>query len=777
MRSRTTIFISIFLMSFASLLTEIVLTRIFSVTLGYHFAFFVISLAMLGLSFGSAFLFMFKGKFLNIPIEKILYSTFLVTAVGFTAILIVVPKINFLFNLEPKAFLLALILFLICQFPFFMVGFLTSYLFMNLSKESGKIYFFDLVGAGAGALFSVLLINYLGAINSLIFLGIISSIALLINSLPKKLIISVVVFITFITLMIINYRLGVFNIPSLKVNNLFTKWNSFSMIRVYGNENSLESVPTIWGMSSEYQGTYPPALSMDIDANAFSPIIKFDGDFKKLENLKYNVISLGYYLTNSPNVLIMGPGGGKDALTALLFNSKKILGVEINPTIVNDVMKKRFKEYSGNLYNLDSVEIVVDDARSYIRNSKEKYDIIQASLVDTWAAANTGAYSLSENNIYTVEAMSEFINHLSPNGYLSISRWYGGDSEKLAVIYLKAAEKLVIQNANKHIAIVQGGDMVTLLFKKTELDNSEIEKILQIANQMKFKILYLPGSKETYEYSGMINSQNLDQFINNNSDIYLKASTDDSPFFFNKIPFYSVPSVLSGAVQDVGIFLLYGLFIICLFLSLTLITAQLYFNRYDLFENEAKTKFNYLAFFSLLGMGFMLSQMSFLQKFMIFLGHPTYSILVVIFSLLIFAGIGSFLTTRITQNKLKSRLSIILIIIIAVMLCYNFGLSPLFNVLLGLQIKFRILISIFLLSIMGIFMGMPFPIGIRSLGLQYKELIPFCWSLNGVFSVLGSILAVILAMNIGFTKTIFFAAGLYFIALIIFNLIKIEFKE
>ena len=764
-------------MSFASLLTEIVLTRIFSVTLGYHFAFFVISLAMLGLSFGSAFLFMFKGKFLNIPIEKILYSTFLVTAVGFTAILIVVPKINFLFNLEPKAFLLALILFLICQFPFFMVGFLTSYLFMNLSKESGKIYFFDLVGAGAGALFSVLLINYLGAINSLIFLGIISSIALLINSLPKKLIISVVVFITFITLMIINYRLGVFNIPSLKVNNLFTKWNSFSMIRVYGNENSLESVPTIWGMSSEYQGTYPPALSMDIDANAFSPIIKFDGDFKKLENLKYNVISLGYYLTNSPNVLIMGPGGGKDALTALLFNSKKILGVEINPTIVNDVMKKRFKEYSGNLYNLDSVEIVVDDARSYIRNSKEKYDIIQASLVDTWAAANTGAYSLSENNIYTVEAMSEFINHLSPNGYLSISRWYGGDSEKLAVIYLKAAEKLVIQNANKHIAIVQGGDMVTLLFKKTELDNSEIEKILQIANQMKFKILYLPGSKETYEYSGMINSQNLDQFINNNSDIYLKASTDDSPFFFNKIPFYSVPSVLSGAVQDVGIFLLYGLFIICLFLSLTLITAQLYFNRYDLFENEAKTKFNYLAFFSLLGMGFMLSQMSFLQKFMIFLGHPTYSILVVIFSLLIFAGIGSFLTTRITQNKLKSRLSIILIIIIAVMLCYNFGLSPLFNVLLGLQIKFRILISIFLLSIMGIFMGMPFPIGIRSLGLQYKELIPFCWSLNGVFSVLGSILAVILAMNIGFTKTIFFAAGLYFIALIIFNLIKIEFKE
>jgi len=735
---------------------------------------------MFGLSFGSTCLFIFKRKFLDISVEKILYSTFLIFSISFLLILMVVPKISFLFDFQPKAYLLMLILFLVCQIPFFVMGFLMSYLFTYITEESGKIYFFDLVGAGAGALFSVLLINYFGAISSLMFLGLISSIALVLNSLYKKRVISIVIFAIFIIFMIVNSQLGVFNISSLKntkINNLFTKWNSFSMIRVYGNENSLEPVPTVWGMSSEFKGSYPPGLNMDIDANAFSPIIKFDGDFKKLESLKYNVISLGYYLASSPNVLIMGPGGGKDVLTALAFDSKKIIGVEINPIIVNEVMKKRFKEYSGNLYNLDNVEIVVDDARSYIRNSKDQYDIIQASLVDTWAAANTGAYSLSENNIYTVEAMSEFIKHLNANGYLSISRWYGNDSYKLTVLYLKAAEKLGIQNANKHMAIVQGGDMVTLLFKKTEFNDSEIKKISQLADRMKFEILYVSGSKDANEYTKIINSDNLDQFIDNSSDFYLKASTDDSPFFFNKIPFRSVPNVLSGATHDVGVFLLYGLLIISSLLSLILIVVPLYFNRKDLFKNEAQTKFNYLAFFSLLGMSFMLAEMSFLQKFMIFLGHPTYSIVVVIFSLLIFAGIGSFLTTKITQDKLKSHLMIILSIIIAILLGYNFGLSHLFNELLGIDIKLRILISVILLSLMGIFMGMPFPIGIRLVGDKSKGLIPFCWSLNGIFSVLGSILAVILAMNIGLTKTILFAAGLYFMALIIFSSIKMRSAE
>jgi len=180
-----------------------------------------------------------------------------------------------------------------------------------------------------------------------------------------------------------------------------------------------------------------------------------------------------------------------------------------------------------------------------------------------------------------------------------------------------------------------------------------------------------------------------------------------------------------------------------------------------MFQSHAKTKFLFLAYFSILGLAFMLIEVSFLQKFMLFLGHPIYSITVVISSLLTFAGIGSFLTTKIVETKLNTNLKVILLILIGIIFVYNLLLYPLFNQLLGLRIELRILISVLLIGLMGLFLGMPFPIGIKLLGEEYKSLIPFCWSLNGVFSVLGSILSVILAMNMGFTKTIWIATGLY----------------
>ncbi|HDZ76793.1 MAG TPA: hypothetical protein ENH41_01755 [Candidatus Omnitrophica bacterium] len=336
---------------------------------------------------------------------------------------------------------------------------------------------------------------------------------------------------------------------------------------------------------------------MRIDASAYTPITKFDGNLKKVEFLKYDVTSFAYHLSNFPDVLIIGPGGGRDVLTALIFGSRKIIGVEINSIITNDIMKERFKKYSGNLYSLDNVEIIVDDARNYIRNSKRKYDIIQASLVDTWAATNAGAYSLSENNLYTVEAMAEYINHLTGNGYLTTSRWHGVNSYKLTVLYLKAAEKLAIKNAGRHIVLIKTGKIVNHIFKKSEFKEAEIKKISQLADKMKFEILYMPYFKKENKYTQLINSKDLDKFIDTYSILYLKASTDDSPFFFNKIQFKSVPSVLLGMTQDIGIFLLYGLFIISSFLSLILIAVPLYLNKKDLFKKEAKSKFLYLIYF------------------------------------------------------------------------------------------------------------------------------------------------------------------------------------
>lgn len=774
---KSTLYISIFLVSFSSLFAEILLTRIFSVTLWYHFAFFVVSLTMFGLSLGGTYLFIFKKDILKVAYEKVLYVIFLLIPISLLPILFAVPKISFSFNFDPKAYMMICVLFLICQSPFFLIGFLMAYLFMHFSKDSGRIYFFDLIGASAGAFLSVFVINYLGAINSLIFLGLVASVALMLVSDRGRMRISGVVFTGFIILLLINVSFNSIHIIAAKgqkMNNLFMKWNSFSMVRVVGDEKSLASGKFAWGISPAYQGQYPPRLNMDIDAVAYTPITKFDGDLTKVEFIKYDVTSFAYHICGPiDDVLIIGPGGGRDVLGAMLFDSKKIIGVEVNPIIVNDVMRKRFKDYSGNLYGRDNVKIVVDDARSYIRNSKDKYSIIQASLVDTWAATSTGAYSLSENNLYTVEAMAEYINHLAGNGYLTISRWYSPESYKLTILFLKAAEKLGVLNPDKHIVLIKGDRIVNHIFKKTEFGEDEIKQISELAKTMRFEILYAPTVKPGNTYTQIIDGRkDLDKFIKSYTAFALKPSTDDSPFFFNKILPESVPRVLSGALKDVGIFMLYGLFIISVVFTFALILIPLYLNKRDLLRKESKSKLLYLGYFSLLGMAFMLCEVAFLQKFMLFLGYPTYSIMVVIFSLLLFAGIGSFLTSKITHDRLEFYLRIVLLLLIIIIPCYNIGLHPLFNKLLGLGIWFRISISIFLLSIAAFFMGMPFPIGIRLVGAEDKELVPLCWSLNGVFSVLGSIVAVILAMNFGFTATIFIAAGFYYAAFVVTFLIK-----
>jgi len=770
------ILVSVFLTSFASLFAEIALTRIFSVTLYYHSAFFVISLAMFGLALGGAVLFIFKERLLILNSGAVLYAVFASITASFLAVILTVPRITLAFSFAPKDYAVISGLFIICQSPFFFIGFLMSYLFLHFDKKSGTLYFFDLAGASVGALGSVVLINLAGPINSFIILGIIASSVLAMNAAKKRLIFAAAVVIAgYVALLLANVQFKPLDIKyakGKKMDNLFTKWNSFSMIRVHGSELNTGADPFGWGMSSSYQGTYPPRIHMDIDADAYTPITKFNGDLKSVEFLKHDVTSFVYHLCHSPDVLIIGPGGGRDILTALIFKSNKIVGVEVNPIIVNDVMKSRFKDYSGNIYGADNVRIVVDDARSYIRNSTGRYDVIQASLVDTWAATNAGVYSLSENILYTVESISEYISHLSPDGYLTISRWFGGDSQKLTVLFMKAAEKMTVADAGKHLLILKSGLIVNHIFKRSPYTKAELDNVVHLAGEMNYEILYMAGRDSNNDYARIIGSKDLDALAESSSVIDLKAPTDDSPFYFNKVRLSSVPMVFAGKIKDVGIFMLYGLLAVSAAFSLILIVIPMLLRSKDLMHGETNNKLRYLAFFSLLGIGFILTEATFLQKFILFLGHPIYAIVVVIFSFLFSAGIGSLVTSRIPFERSRSGLNFALLVIVGVLVFYNLLLYPLFNALIGLSVKSRIAISVSLLSGMGFFMGMPFPLGIRLLGAGYKGLIPFCWSLNGVFTVMGSVLAVILAMNIGFTNTIFIAAGLYLAAFGVIRMLK-----
>jgi hypothetical protein len=761
------IYLALFLVSFTSLLTEILLTRIFSVTLEYHLAFFVVSLAMFGMSFGGTFSFVFR-KFLE-PINnsKFLFCVFFLFVLSYVPLMIFVPRCSFLFSFKVTNLLWMLLLFLICQLPFFFIGLLMSYLLQHYSEKCGTLYFFDLIGASSGSFLSVFIINAVGAINSLIVLGIFASVSFIFICQRIRRIWSILILVCFCLLLGFNAKYSMIKLEKAKgveiPKSAFTKWNSFSMVKVKVDENPSHNYPAFgWGISpvARKLALVNNSASMDIDASALTPIIKFDGDMKKIESVKYDITAFAYHIQTPSSVLIIGPGGGKDVLTALAFGCTSVKGVEINNIIVNEVMKKRFRQFSGDLYFKDNVNIIVDDARSYVRNSKEHFDIIQASLIDTWAATQAGAYSLSENNLYTVEAIGEYLNHLTDNGYLTITHWLAPTSLKLVAEYVQVLKKHGVSDPESHIVVIQSGGTINHILKRSKFTKEELEKILSVSKNLEFSPLYIPGFFSENAYSALITSKNITGIIGG-LHVDIKPSSDDSPFFFNIRKISSVPSVLLGKTRDDGIFLLYGLLLISLFLGLFLIILPIFLNRGDVFKHGANDLYLYLGFFSLLGMSFMMVELAFLQRFMLFLGHPTYSVLVVLFSILTFSGIGSYCTGKFSKASLQKNIRITLIIIAGIILLYNFSLHSLFNAFLGYDIKVRIAISIFLLGGLSFFMGMPFPVGIRIVGEKNKELIPFCWSLNGVFSVLAAIISVIFSMNFGFIDTICFAAVLY----------------
>src|SRR4029077_18196981 len=241
---------------------------------------------------------------------------------------------------------------------------------------------------------------------------------------------------------------------------LFSKWNSFSRVGVYERSHG------DWSLSSAYTGALPDTRFMDIDSAASTPILHAAPDLSNVQYLRYELTALAYQLKSGApfNALVIGPGGGRDLVSALVFGATRVDGVEINPIIANDVMRDRFSDFSGGIYTNPRVRIVIDDGRSFVRRTPDRYDVIQASLVDTWAATAAGAYTLTENTLYTVEAFSDYLDHLTDDGVLTITRWMF-DGLRLVSLAQEACARRGCDAASR-VAIVRHDRVVTFLFKK-----------------------------------------------------------------------------------------------------------------------------------------------------------------------------------------------------------------------------------------------------------------------------------------------------------------------
>jgi hypothetical protein len=803
--------LGVFTTSMAVLTLEIALTRIFSVSLWYHLAFMVISTALLG--FGAS------GTLLTLRrdlIEKNLERN-LTRFAGLTAVAIVVSfAIMSRLPLDPLAplgegltpseqtwqtgllILLLLVDYVLVVVPFFFAGLTLGGAFSAFAKHISTLYFADLIGAGVGCLVVIGALWFLPGQGVVLFAAGLAALSAFFFSrllagpatrsglgVSRTTILIAGGAILLFALAPLAERFLPLYIPPSKplsqassdptIDLVYTGFTPFARVDVMYREGA--SLGT-WGLSPRC--TAPPSpeqLFITIDAAAITTITKFDGNLETISFVNCAPSSLAYQMRGEPleSALVIGPGGGIDVLTAHFNGVERVVGAEINPLIINLVAEDDlYLDYAGGLYtDYPQIDIELAEGRNFVARSKEKYDLIQFSQVDTWAAAASGAYSLSENFLYTTEAFLDYYDHLTDDGMLTVGRWYFEPPQqafRLVTIGTTALEERGVADPAQYFIVVRAGDTSTFIMKKTPFTADEITRLRDVVDKLGFAVLYAPDETDPDNwFVRFFAAPDRAQFYRD-YPLDVTPTTDDRPFFFEYYGWSNFGDFRSGKVT------LVILLIQALLLAASLILWPLWrFRRQGLATRGAR---RFMIYFAALGMGFIFIEIGLMQRFILFLGHPVYSTSVVLFSVLTFSGIGSLLSGRLLARSPNSSRQAevgerdprwlqrrVIPLLGLVTLVYIFVLPPLFQVLLGLELTYRVAVSILLLAPLGLLMGMPFPLGIRLVDQVNTALVPWAWGVNGFSSVVGSILAVMIAQSYGFALVIGLGVAIYLVGL------------
>ena len=772
--------VAVGLASCSTIALELLLTRLFSVTMYYHFAYMVISVAMLGLSISGVSVYLMPNLFRarRAPLWASLFMLLFAFAVLWTLRTALGNPISLAHWRENIGRLGAL--YFAAGLTMLASGLAISLAIANAGERIGKVYAFDLIGAAIGCILIIPAISAFGGPGALVACGGVAALSAIMfalsaeaNERPRlRIALTAVAAVTAIALFVLaagentSHRFGLARNSEKFLGDrevLFEKWNSLSQI------------------------TVAPAGAPDhrwifIDADAATRL--WSGDVSKghtVEPLRYSEVrasSLVYALRHERTALIIGPGGGTDVIAALHHGVPRVVGVEVNPIIVNDVVRGQFADYDGDLYRDPRVHVVVDEGRSYIRRAHESYGSIQATLVDTWAASSSGAFTLSENNLYTVEAFEEFLDHLAPGGIVDITRWHDPSRPKeflrLVALGREALERRGVpaEQVQRHVILVADGERHgTLLLCKDPFTPGDVETVTRLVRERGLSLLFAPGASNPGEDSFMA------AYLRAPSgSAYLAAlpydaspTSDNRPFFFFNLRTGDMASAfwhLADMEKDnLGIVVLLFLLVVSVVLVVVFVVLPLLLFERKALQEERRTKLRVLGYFLALGIGFILVEIGFMQKFVLFLGHPIYSLAVVLATLLLASGIGSALSGRGAARW--GNLGYVRRVVVAlalVLLAYGILLTPIFHVLLGLPLWARIPVAALAVFVPGLLMGAMLPCGVRTANSLGGGIVAWGWGLNGAAGVVGSVLAVILSMNFGFNVALFVGMAVYLVA-------------
>lgn len=795
------------LVSASLLMTELALTRIFSVVMYYHFAFLAISIALFGVSASGVFAYVMRRRLDRRSTDAVLAVQSIVYAVATIVALFWLVRLRVGLNYTPRNLGLMLTIYALAALPFFAGGLVVSIAISRLASRINAVYAADLIGAAGGCLVLIPLLDRLGAPGVVLTAAALSiAAALLFAPASSRRNLSAVGAVVLAIPMTgqLSGRAG-FDVVDTKGHQsdrvLFSKWNSFSRIGVYERPHG------DWSLSTAYKGDLPDTRYMDIDSAASTPILGLKRDLSNAGYLRYELTALAYYLKEPDSnpkpvianpdgftALVIGPGGGRDLASALVFGARHVDGVEINPIIADDVMRDRFLEFSGGIYVHPRISIAVDDGRSFVRRSTNHYDVIQASLVDTWAATAAGAYTLTENTLYTVDAFNDYLDHLNDDGVVTITRWVF-DGLRLVSLAQAACASRGWSTADR-IAVVRHEHVATFLLKKSPFTVGEVSRLRAVSDQLGFDVLYTPAGTSvppasdlrpsappppslplptsvpddvdgtpTADYARLILADDPNRFYSEyHQDI--RPTTDDRPFFFHTTKLENQFDVAFGRKMLFGnglSALLTLLWISAALVAIFVIGPLILVGRST---PRPRGWLAWLAYFGALGAGFMLIEVSVLQRFVLLLGHPVYSLTVTLFSLLLGTGLGASWSRRFDDAALRRTGVIGVLGVACVALAVIVVATPVVMWAIPFPRPIRMVVAVTLLLPMGIALGIPMPTGMRMLAARAPHMVAWAWGINGALSVLGATLAIFIAMNWGFQVTLLAAAATYLAGLI-----------
>lgn len=778
---------AVLLVSTAAIAYELLLMRMLSIVQWHHFAWMVIGLALLGYGASGTAIALARDRLaqrfdLAFAFSALLFSISMVVCwvlaqkAPFNALEVV---------WDARQLLWLGTLYLLFMVPFFFAALCVGMAFSFHGALAGRIYLLDLLGAGLGAGVVIALLFAMAPPAVLVLLSGLALAAAVLSHRGPALWTAAVAW----ALLLVYAQVS--GLTGLEVSEFKGLSRSLQTVgsRVLHEHSSPLGLLTVVenrqvpfrhapGLSIATRHVPPEQLALFRDGDGMSAISRWDGG-EPPAWLADTTAALPYHLLDAPDVLVLGAGSGADVLRASLLGARSVDAVELDPAAAA-LVRERYADFAGPVFDQPGVQLHIGEARSFAARSEQRYDLVEIGLLDTFAVSGSGVQALNENYLYTVEAIHDYLDLLEPGGLLAITRWLKvppRDSLKLVNTVATALRSAGVSEPGGRLAMVRGWSTATLVVKNGTLDAPDIASLEWFADSRAFDTVYFPSmpadrANRFYQLDRPWFHEGVQALLGPDPGRFvaqykfdITAATDERPYFFN---FFRWPVFIEAmALRDRGGAALveWGYLVPAATLAQALLAGFLLILLPLALAGPAWPGGEGLrsgAYFFLLGLAFMLVEIAFIQKLTLFLGHPLYAIAVVLAGFLVFAGVGSGLSTILTR-RLGNRAAIVVAVsgVVTVALAWLFLLPPLFDSWLALGDTARIALSLLLLAPLALFMGMPLPLGLARLASEMPEFIPWAWGLNGFASVLSAALATLLAIEFGFSAVVVIALILY----------------